>query len=204
MPLPALHSESDTRSITERANAIIKQVYNAIIPVGAANTSLISDGTTMAWQADSRVLQVVSTQTGAVATGTGVIPSDDTIPDQSASEGDQYMSLAITPKSASSRLKIEVTWIGANNQASGVITVALFQDSTAAALAVAGVHFTGAGLMYDIPFTHVMTSGTTSATTFKVRAGGGGAGITTFNGAGSARRYGGAMASSIVITEVLP
>jgi hypothetical protein len=43
----------------------------------------------------NRLLQVVNTTTGAVATGTTVMPFDDTIPQ--SGEGDQYMSLAITP-----------------------------------------------------------------------------------------------------------
>jgi hypothetical protein len=51
MSLPALHSSADIRSITERVNAIIKQIYNLVIPVGAANTVLTSDGTTLAWAA---------------------------------------------------------------------------------------------------------------------------------------------------------
>lgn len=51
MSLPALPSTADIRSITERVNAIIKNIYNLVIPVGAANTVLTSDGTTLAWAA---------------------------------------------------------------------------------------------------------------------------------------------------------
>jgi hypothetical protein len=47
-----------------------------------------------------------------------------------------------------------------------------------------------------------MDAGTTSETTFKVRAGGEEAGTTTFNGVGGARKYGGVLASSITITEI--
>lgn len=53
----------------------------------------------------------------------------------------------------------------------------------------------------QIIFNHIMTAGTTSATTFKVRCGGNAAGTTTFNGQATARKYGGVMASSIQITE---
>ncbi len=48
------------------------------------------------------VVQVVNTQDGAVATGTTVLPWDDTIPQNT--EGDQYMSLSITPTNASNKL----------------------------------------------------------------------------------------------------
>lgn len=145
------------------------------------------------------VQQVVSTTVSSVATGTTTIPADDTIPQNT--EGDQYMSLSITPKSATSKLIITVNWYGAINQAASII-VALFQDSTANALAVAAVSPPNAGYFTSVPLQYTMTSGTTSATTFKVRAGMQSAGTTTFNGAASARYFGGAYASSIVITEI--
>ena len=148
-------------------------------------------------------IQLVSVETGAVATGTTTIPFDDTVPQQT--EGDQYMSLAITPKSATSKLVIDVVIVLAN-QIAGVSNtiVALFQDATANALAsVLQTHSTQSAIQ-TIKFTHTMTSGTTSPTTFKVRAGTNGAGTTTFNGSGGARLFGGTMASSIVIREVAP
>jgi len=79
--------------------------------------------------------------------------------------------------------------------------VALFQDSTANALAVSGQALIATSAAIATPLTHTMTAGTTSATTFKVRAGGNVAGTTTFNGVGGARFYGGVYASSITITE---
>jgi hypothetical protein len=145
------------------------------------------------------ILQVVNTQTGAVATGTGTIPIDDTIPQNT--EGDQYMSLAITPTSATSNLKIEVVWNGTNSGGSHTLTVALFQDTTANALAASSQFGGAGGGLEQVTFTHYMAAGTTSATTFKVRAGAA-AGTTTFNGAGGARYLGGVYASSITITEL--
>jgi hypothetical protein len=56
----------------------------------------------------------------------------------------------------------------------------------------------------SLAFTHVMTSGTTSPTTFRFRAGLHVAGTTTFNGQGGNRKFGGVLASSIVIREVAP
>lgn len=145
------------------------------------------------------VLQVVNTQTGAVATGSTAIPIDDSIPQKT--EGDQYMSLSITPQSASSKLKIEVVWNGTNNGSSHTLTVALFQDSTADALASAAQFGGTGGGLEQLVVTHFITAGTTSATTFKVRAGAN-FGTTTFNGAGGARYLGGSYASSITITEI--
>lgn len=145
--------------------------------------------------------QIVNVETGALATGSTVIPLDDTIPQNS--EGDQYMSLSITPTNVSSTLYIDVTFVGTLNTASLNLIVALFQDSTAGALA-ADLFAPSANLGGSITFRHKMTAGTTSATTFKVRAGPSGSAVLTFNGINGSRIFGGATASSITITEVAP
>lgn len=169
--------------------------------VAGSNTMTLPAATdTFAVQSQA-VRQVVSTVTGAVATGTTTIPLDDTIPQNT--EGDQYMTLSITPKSATSTLNISVNWFGASSQASpATMIAALFQDSTANALAVGWCLSGGAGYPISICFNFTMTSGTTSATTFKVRAGCNTAGTTTFNGIAGGRDFGGKLASSIVITEI--
>jgi hypothetical protein len=146
------------------------------------------------------VLQVVNTNTGTQSSGTTLIPRDDTIPQNT--EGDEYMTLAITPNDTANNLKIEVTWIGSNSVANNLI-VALFQDSTADALAVAEVYLQSAGGIKTISFTHFMAAGTTSATTFKVRAGAELSGTTYFNG-NATQKYGGVFSSSITITEISP
>lgn len=148
----------------------------------------------------NRVAQIVNVEVGTVATGTTVIPYDNTIPQNT--EGDQYMSLAITPTNAASTLIISVVLFGSNG-ASPRNTVALFQDATANALAAASLGGVSA-LTTGCTFTHKMTAGTTSATTFKVRAGPNGAATFTFNGESAAQLYGGVFASSITVTEVLP
>ncbi len=56
----------------------------------------------------ARLVQVVNTETGAVATGTTVMPADNTIPQNT--EGDEYMTLAITPTNTNNKLLIEVEW----------------------------------------------------------------------------------------------
>lgn len=145
------------------------------------------------------IVQIVNTQTGAVATGSTTIPFDDTIPQNT--EGEEYMSLAITPKSATNKLKIDVVLNCACSSLAQIV-VALFQDSTANALAaMTPSRIEAAGVQSSCSFSHYMAAGTTSATTFKVRAGPS-SGTMTFNGSGGARRFGGVMASSITITEI--
>ncbi len=128
-------------------------------------------------------VQMVATNSATQATGTGVIPSDDTIPQ--ITEGDQYMTQAITPKSATNILVIE-TIIHCSFSVTASIIVALFQDSTANALAANSVfQQTGTGRV-TLTLSHTMVAGTTSATTFRARAGGSTAGTFTLNGTGGA------------------
>lgn len=146
------------------------------------------------------VVQVVNYQTGAVATGTTTIPLDDTIPQ--ITEGTEFMTLAITPTSASNILQIDVVFNGSNSVGAGTLIAALFQDSTANAIACCAQVMANSSVMTHIRFSYRMTAGTTSSTTFRVRAGFSTAATVTFNGATSARLFGGALASSITITEI--
>jgi hypothetical protein len=167
-------------------------VTTAKLAVSAVDSTILAPGA---------VVQVVNTITGAVATGTTTIPYDDTIPQ--ITEGDQYMSLAITPKSTTNKLQIDVVIELAHSVASAVVMAALFQDATANALAaIVNTQVGAVNQPQSLKLTHYMTAGTTSATTFKVRAGSSSAGTTTFNGSAAARTLGGVMASSITITEI--
>jgi len=145
-----------------------------------------------------RIAQLVNTQDGALATGSTAMPQDDTIPQNT--EGDQYMSLAITPAAAANKLKIEVI-AQCGTSGAGNLAAALFQDATAAALAGTVGYCPAAANPTTLVFTHYMAAGTTSATTFKVRIGSGG--TITFNDANAGRLLGGITASSITITEII-
>lgn len=147
------------------------------------------------------LVQAVGTVTGAVATGTTQMVLDDTIPQNT--EGDQYMTQAITPTNSSNILEIEVHWMGASDAgATAFMMAGLFQDTTANALAAAWAPCGASGQAIDLHFKHRMTAGTTSATTFKVRAGANASNTTTFNGRASGRIFGGVMSSSITVKEI--
>lgn len=147
-----------------------------------------------------RIIQVVNTQDGAVATGTTSLPFDDTAAPQ-ITEGDEFMTLAITPKAAANTLVIQVQAVVAHSVAQ-VVTMALFQDSTANALAAVGARGEGSDQMHIITLTHKMPAGTTSSTTFRIRINGATGATQTFNGVAAGRIYAGVAASSITITEV--
>lgn len=146
-----------------------------------------------------KVVQVVNTSTGALATGTTVQVFDDTIPQNT--EGNELMTLAITPTSSSNYLIIEAQINGAVSADVKVI-MSLFQDTTANALSVAHNVLRTTNYGTEVYLSHYMQAGTTSATTFKIRGGGSGAGTFSFNGAFGNRYFGGVHNSFITITEI--
>ena len=148
-----------------------------------------------------KILQVVNTETGAVASGTTTLPYDDTIPQ--ITEGFEVMTLAVTPTSATNKLLINVVTSLATNINSLPVT-ALFEGTTADALACVWTYSYPDGINNPLnhKFTHYMTSGSTSELTFRVRIGMNQEGTVTFNGRSEARKYGGVSASSITIMEI--
>lgn len=157
--------------------------------------------TTSTPRSGSVVQRLVSADTAA-ANGTTVIPVDNSIPQ--SGEGTQFMSLAITPRHAADLLLItHVGQYASSVAGNDPITVALFQDSTANALAATATSKAVAGDMITIPLMYMMQAGTTSATTFKIRAGSETAGTTYFNSEnGGTRVFGGVAGSGLAITEI--
>ena len=148
-----------------------------------------------------KVLQMVYVFTGAYATGSTTIPFDDTIPQ--ITEGNEVMTLAITPTSATSKLLVNVDVSGASN-VQGNWTAALFRDSTANALAAAQTKQSDVNPDHldHLHLTWVADASSTSATTFKVRCGQTNAGDWYFNGQNASRWFGGVSNSGITITEI--
>lgn len=160
----------------------------------SSSTFLRGDG---AWAA-GKVVQVVTANTTAVATGTTAFPTDDTIPQNN--EGVEIETLAITPTNASNLLYF---WFNSviSHTANGTVVIALFQDSTANALAATEAVLTATN-NGQCSLHHQMTAGTTSATTFKIRIGGQTASTLTVNGNGGTRRYAGTSTCRLTIMEV--
>jgi len=157
------------------------------------------DGTS-SWQVAGITVQTVHTQDGAVATGTTTIPFDGTI--HQISEGDKYIEASITPKSVSNKLRIDVVMQCAHSATPPLgLFASLFQDSNADALITAWASLGYSNNSVTMPLTYWMDAGTTSSTTFSVRAGSSMAGTTTVNGNSGATRLGGILPLSITITE---
>ncbi len=149
-----------------------------------------------------KLVQMVFTETGGEAHTTTAVPYDDTIPQNT--EGAQVMTCAITPQASANTLIITVVVVLAASAATRRMGVALFQDTTAGALAAIVQTDGVANAGYVLTFRHIMAAGTTSATTFKVRIGQNTGGlVATFNGSNSAGLLGGTLASSIMIEEYI-
>jgi hypothetical protein len=147
--------------------------------------------------ADGDVINQVYLEDGSLKTGTGTIPFDDSIPQNT--EGNEFMQIGFKPTNVNNKILIEIVPV-ASSSGDDQLTTALFQDSTANALAAAWGRSEATSVNYP-PFAHRLTAGSTSYTTFKVRIAGEG-GTTTFNGTGGSRYMGGVSASSIKVTEI--
>jgi len=135
---------------------------------------------------------------GTVVTCATAIPYDDTAPQNT--EGDEVLTLAITPTSTVNKLEIDAD---ANiiNSGANAMAMALFQDTTAGALAVQQA-FGAAATAHYLKLRHQMTAGVVVATTFKMRCGG--AAGTTYvnaNNAGAAI-YNGLLKTTLAVKEI--
>jgi hypothetical protein len=151
-------------------------------------------------------VQVKRTATGAMATGTTNMALDDTIPQNT--EGTEFMTQAITPTSAANVLEIEALAQLSVDSGNSAVIAALFQDSTADALVAAAGHVdvsaaTLGSFKYGSRLSHSMLAATTSATTFKYRAGETASLTLTFNGAAGARLFGGVSNSYMQAQEIM-
>ena len=187
-------------SATTSATGLVEIATQAEVNTGTDTARSITPETLAAYLLRGRVLQIVETVSSAFSSGTAIIPQDDTIPQ--IGEGTEFMTLAITPVSASSTLSIEVNAQVSNNAGTRYSVGALFVGSTSNALAAAGcINYFG-GVLSTMILRHSVASASTSARTYRFRASGN-AGTLGFNGASTARLYGGITKSSIRIVEYL-
>lgn len=169
---------------------LVNSVNTAAIQSGAVDYSKVAAGF---------AIQTVSTNFSAVATGTTTIPFDNTIPQ--ITEGNEYMTIAVTPKATTNFLIIEATAL-LSCSATGSMSIALFQDATTNALAAQSQFMATATGRMNFTLLHRMAAGTTSSTTFRLRAGNDGAGTTTFNGSNGIAVFGGVTISNMTVTEI--
>lgn len=146
------------------------------------------------------VIQVQNFTTGVYATGTALITEDNTIPQ--ITEGTQFLSLAFTPKKANSKLRIDVSMAVSTGTATLRAIAALFKNTGPNAIATMNSAFGTSGYDSHISFTAFIDAIDTTLQTFTVRFGTNTAVAYYFNGSGGVGLHGGALSSSITITEI--
>lgn len=177
------------------ANALNFNLVNGAVPVSNGGSGVTSS---------NAVVQIVRATTASAVTCTTSIPYDNTIPQNT--EGTQVLTVTITPTSSTNKLTIEFM-ANCNLIALGVAQIgmaALFQDTTANALCTTFGMSTTVTSPYVSTLRYTMTAGTTSATTFKIRIGGGG-GVTIYVNGDSAggALFGGTSIVSLNVTETV-
>lgn len=197
--------------INKKTSALtVNAAYSLPTADGSANDVLHTNGAGVAsWSAVSsigRLVQSVWTSyTGAVSIN-AAIPIDDTIPQNT--EGVEVMTQAITPTSATNALEITCFIPYTLGPSSGHFIAALFQDTTANAIAAQVIDYNVTASESEQScryFFHKMLAGTTSETTFKLRLGRINATTTYFNGTGAGgREFGGVQYAWISIHEIIP
>lgn len=174
------------------ANLVDGTIATADIANAAVTAPKLQNGVT---------LQTVYAQTTSLIEIDGVIPADNTKPQNT--EGDEVLTATITPSSATSKILVQASLTGTLGNAAGTITVALFKDSAADALAASWVSGSS-GFALTIPFAYQDAPNTTSAVTYKIRLGypGTGSGLYLNRGGLGAAIYNGTMTSSMTLTEI--
>lgn len=142
----------------------------------------------------------VTVFTGVSASGGVALPVDNSIPTNS--EGTQMLTLAVTPKSATSRLRVQVEGMfSLNFSANNKGAIALYRDSGAAFIARAATWATTDEFV-PMALDAVVSSDATSATTFKLRIGPNNASDNMrVNGNSGGQIFGGVSQLTMVVTE---
>lgn len=169
-------------------------IGNILVAAGTDKTAKDS-GYPSAGIALQQVVSVVTTK----ITGSTTIPSDNTIPQNT--EGNEIVTVSITPKLSSSKLHIHFTGSANQNTPNILFICALFIDNTANALCVNAAQPSGNNFVAPLTMQYQYTNTNTNAKTFKIRVGSNTAGTITVNGISGSDFFGGVWASTLTVTE---
>ena len=166
-----------------------------VLTATGSGTAIFQSGSGVA----GSVIKTSTTTSVTLVTGTTLIPIDNTIPQ--LTEGVNLFAVAFAPTTTGNKIRISATIFGAYSVAAQV-SAALYQDSTANALAAVATKVTAANDSFSLRLEWEITAASTSATIFKINVGGSTAGTVSINGNAGAGIFGGVAASSLVITEI--
>lgn len=191
------YSDSTTLRTGLNANSYfvssVQSTFTFTAPISGWAANNVANSATFS----GKLVQLVSASTTAVGTTSTVIPDDDTIPTNT--EGEEILTCAITPTSASSKIKISfhcpVVYSGTGNP-----IAELFVDSVSDAIFVG--HRDTSGIQ-PITFVYEESAGSTSTRTYKVRAGAH-VGSLYWNQTNAGRKFGGVSKIELILEEILP
>lgn len=133
-------------------------------------------------------------------TTTTSIPFDNTVPQ--ITEGAEFVTVTITPSSASSKILLYFTGMFGCTLAINVLTVALFRNSTASAIhAISGQTVNSTNSITPISMCYVDSPATTSPITYRIRAGVPTSATLRSNAAGDGTSLGGVPGLQLVAVE---
>lgn len=148
------------------------------------------------------IAQVVRDTDATYSSITTDLPVDNSVPQ--ITEGDEILSVAITPKAATSTLRIRFSAsVGASS--AGQVGAGLFVDATAAALNADGVRVNSAAGTAKLYIEHTVSAASTSARTYRIRVGpdAGGPATAFVNGDNTGRLFGGVSLATLEVEEIL-
>jgi hypothetical protein len=131
---------------------------------------------------------------------TVALPCDDTIPQ--ITEGTEIVTASITPKLASSKIRVRFRGFGTNSTADEHTGAALFRDAVSNALTAICVTIDKAGYVYPYHLEFEESAGSVTARTYRIRVGKSVSGTMRFNGTHSNRMFGGTAVSTLVVEEI--
>lgn len=131
---------------------------------------------------------------------TALIPNDDTLPQNT--EGTQILSVSLTPKSTTNRIRLRFQGMFSSNTAPGTVAAAVFSSASASALRSTLATSPQVDYPQQIVLEHEYVPGTTAALTFTVRVGPISGVTIRMNGTSSARLFGGSLGATLVVEEI--
>jgi hypothetical protein len=130
---------------------------------------------------------------------TSVIPEDNTVPQ--ATEGTEIVSVSLTPKSSTNRVRIVFSGFGAVTSSSYGLATSLTIDGGPAVMAGMFDNKGTDGIGYST-LIYEYVPGDTSAHTYAIRVGPTATGSVRMNGNSSGRYFGGVAASTLIAEEI--
>lgn len=151
----------------------------------------------------AKLVQSLTTTTANYVGLSTQIPLDNTIPQNT--EGTEILTRAITPKNASSTIRVTARMsITSPAGSGGTFIAALFKDTGADAIAADRVYCGSGGIAQHIVVSYEEPAGSTAARTYKLRGGPSSAITMYYNGNDSSRLLGGVSIVSLNVQEILP